>query len=762
MRFVFDSSDECTVVHSALYSCLRAVFGLSVAGVLVAVFSCMLVYQLLSHERKKMYWEQLELRCRSLYAGPQPPQPPPLANGNTQLSIIGTPRNRACRCCEQCHSHRSILQPGYSWDNDNRFWPPIPGSGGNFYSPNPGADEHLIATHTMPQTGMRTHRPGWSWPRLPWQRNESQRFSHTPSSPDSQYGFSNQLTRLDNTNLMQAHGAYTVINGSQHYSIWGPPPPYSDPNSPARRVRYQYNHPIQCQQIVDSTTMPEPFQQQQLQSIAVLECHQHNAITDTHGIEQVCQLQTQSSHRGKKHSAIEANDNYENTTPSDSDNQRENQSNTLPFRRAKRKVYGSAKGIGTNQSTSRGNIQNVFDSKQNMNSMHRECTGHREIPSCSNNSHYEKQITESNVGGGVENSGFQSVDENKIFEPAESEVYFADVSSCCNNSVKNDHFYDETNRINKNRVDENEEYLPQRFGKRETSVQNYDKSTSLNAHQNNATLLRSSQIQKDLSCESMCSMESGEKTDFTDLSPITPNAAYSLQYPMQDSNSQRGSNNNNKKHYQQQTKQLSPLKSTEQTSLLDTSSNFVASSPYASNEQTQEAHRRSTKNLPEILLNSDSPDEDTNRIMTPKKATVTSTVSGNQNSNNSISPYHEDLDGCSSYNEHHHHYRPHHQSLSSSSPQHPYLSANLQIQSGTSLNITPRKRQQQHQQRSSVSTSENSIIHNLSDRDIGLLYGDKRRETGFMNRDYANAVNDTNQLSPDNEWADHKNGDRRL
>lgn len=38
-RFVFDSADECTVVHNALYSCLRAIFGISVAGVLVAVFS---------------------------------------------------------------------------------------------------------------------------------------------------------------------------------------------------------------------------------------------------------------------------------------------------------------------------------------------------------------------------------------------------------------------------------------------------------------------------------------------------------------------------------------------------------------------------------------------------------------------------------------------------------------------------------------------------------------------------------------------------
>lgn len=47
VRFVFDATADCSVVHGALYSCLRAVFGLSVAGVFVAVFSCMLVYQLL-------------------------------------------------------------------------------------------------------------------------------------------------------------------------------------------------------------------------------------------------------------------------------------------------------------------------------------------------------------------------------------------------------------------------------------------------------------------------------------------------------------------------------------------------------------------------------------------------------------------------------------------------------------------------------------------------------------------------------------------
>lgn len=47
MRYVFDSTPDCEVIHGALYTCLRAMFGLSVTGILVCIFSCMLVYQLL-------------------------------------------------------------------------------------------------------------------------------------------------------------------------------------------------------------------------------------------------------------------------------------------------------------------------------------------------------------------------------------------------------------------------------------------------------------------------------------------------------------------------------------------------------------------------------------------------------------------------------------------------------------------------------------------------------------------------------------------
>lgn len=46
LRYVFEGTANCEVIHGVLYSCLRALFGLSVIGILVCIFSCMLVYQL--------------------------------------------------------------------------------------------------------------------------------------------------------------------------------------------------------------------------------------------------------------------------------------------------------------------------------------------------------------------------------------------------------------------------------------------------------------------------------------------------------------------------------------------------------------------------------------------------------------------------------------------------------------------------------------------------------------------------------------------
>lgn len=91
--------------------------------------------------------------------------------------------------------------------------------------------------------------------RLPWSRSRG-----PAPSPDSNYGFHTQ-TRPTETNVETGTGPYSVFNSqsSGPYSVlnapnapytpstasysvletpvplWGPPPPYSDPNSPARR-----------------------------------------------------------------------------------------------------------------------------------------------------------------------------------------------------------------------------------------------------------------------------------------------------------------------------------------------------------------------------------------------------------------------------------------------------------------------------------------------------------------------------------------------
>ncbi|XP_061381355.1 uncharacterized protein LOC116776234 isoform X3 [Danaus plexippus] len=240
VRCVFEGVSDCGVVHGALYWCLRGVFALSVSAVLVCIFSCMLAYQLLSHERKKMYWEQLELRCRSLYRAPTTGR----ASGQQDRS------QNTCSCCTQCHT----TQPAWDFSVQHRFW--APGRIGNLYSPNPG-------------TGRKTSP--WSW--FPWPRGNSQnsRCMNVPQSGDSAYGFCeteaspnpaqpydersypqnqfhrqtpafNQATAAFNQNpstFNQNPANFGQGSSFQGYAegfegsldgqtgVWGPPPPYS-------------------------------------------------------------------------------------------------------------------------------------------------------------------------------------------------------------------------------------------------------------------------------------------------------------------------------------------------------------------------------------------------------------------------------------------------------------------------------------------------------------------------------------------------------
>lgn len=117
------------------------------------------------------------------------------------------------------------------------------------------------------QNPIQTQRPGWSWPRFPWQRNDSHRFRQAPSSPDSQYGFPANIARLDDANMLQS---YALINNSNHFGLWGPPPPYSDPNSPIRHTRYQFN---QCHQLADPlNSVIESMQTTAQPAVANLDC----------------------------------------------------------------------------------------------------------------------------------------------------------------------------------------------------------------------------------------------------------------------------------------------------------------------------------------------------------------------------------------------------------------------------------------------------------------------------------------------------------
>uniref|UniRef100_A0A1B6DWH9 Uncharacterized protein n=1 Tax=Clastoptera arizonana TaxID=38151 RepID=A0A1B6DWH9_9HEMI len=416
-RYVFSSTPDCEVIHGALYSCLRALFGISVTGILVCIFCCMLVYQLLSHERKKMYWEQLELRCRYLY-GQAPTQ-----MQNTPNVLPNTQTTQHCACCQQFRYQQDVI----AWESsNNRFW--TPGHVGNLYSPNPVGEECNLATSTPSRTSS-----GWSWRRLPWSRQSGDPVSHSAisqqrdsggyhrplncSSPDSQYGFSvSQNGGIATVSTRTA--SYTMIDpvtqlnppGCQVYQ-WGPPPPYSNPNSPSRR-------PL-CP--------PGP--------------HHHHCDGGVRAGKE--------SRQGDNY--VNANIDAEEAAGDEGSSSvfsNDDSCLALTLRIPSRKT-----DIPPSSSTS------SVKSNPNPNSVGGECSHHQRSCVRQEIKSFPKRDDNINIGNckGCRVSPRlkhlqvkpQSQIENpmrkQVQELTESEVYFADVSSCCNVSVKNDSMsiYDE-------------------------------------------------------------------------------------------------------------------------------------------------------------------------------------------------------------------------------------------------------------------------------------------------------------------------------
>jgi len=256
LRYVFAAAPNCEVIHGTIYSCLRAMFGLSVIGILVSIFSCMLVYQILSHEKKKKYLAELNSRCRTLYQRP--------GLNQSHHSHSQYTRGRYADNTQLCH---------YPWELNNRL---CNGMSGNLYTPTP---EHSISTisttiNTTPSENVNSRGQecndsgfaNWRW--LPWNRknisnNNShlihsqsdsmgvhQRSNATARPPHWRYSHSDAIYGFRPPALQNSRETMSSYSVTGQYNrglpgmdlgqidslsnlLWGPPPPYSHPPSTA-------------------------------------------------------------------------------------------------------------------------------------------------------------------------------------------------------------------------------------------------------------------------------------------------------------------------------------------------------------------------------------------------------------------------------------------------------------------------------------------------------------------------------------------------
>lgn len=241
-------------------------------------------------------------------------------------------------------------------------------------------------------------------------------------------------------------GGYTVLTDRQGAYLWGPPPPYSNPDSPARRGG-----------------VPSPARYH----------HSHHHLHHPHTHLNHCQMndenqQHECQHRPRSRpqlTNLPTKDNYENTpepehcqhsteSAENTDNSCNSDRNTLPVRKTKKRMdISSVKSVNQNFRT---NIQNIFTQQTCSQNFDETTETNGEA------NHYQEPnlpTNETQTGSpenkkcrflprlqGVENPAFQTQENNpagspqkaQAQEPTESEVYFADVSSCCNISVRND------------------------------------------------------------------------------------------------------------------------------------------------------------------------------------------------------------------------------------------------------------------------------------------------------------------------------------
>lgn len=265
-------------------------------------------------------------------------------------------------------------------------------------------------------------------------------------------------------------------------------------------------------------------------------------VGETHSVEQIRATPTHTiNHRIKNRlNAFKAKDTAEAATLSDSDTQRDSMhSNTLPFRKARKKIENGAKSInGSNQSTSRVNVQNIFSSTQNIGSRLTDNNGgsggsdgigggssglriapmqHDNIPGCSsaNFSMHTMKMRNSSHGG-VENTGYQSM---------EDIIGRTQMMNYASNSAEQQLSANGRDMFTRSRLTFHNRADYDKFGSFNTNVQAFA-SLSPHNHSGVNSNNNSHSLPKDLTRYSICSAES-EKTEYTDVSPmLTPSTPY--------------------------------------------------------------------------------------------------------------------------------------------------------------------------------------------------------------------------------------------
>lgn len=294
----------------------------------------------------------------------------------------------------------------------------------------------------------------------------------------------------------------------------------------------------------------------------------HHVHHHMHAHEVHCQMNEDNEFRNSQDFARRSRqqcnkDNYENTAESqqqsndnsestDTSSYADRTSHTLPVRKLKKRVDISSVKSVTQSPNNKTNVKNVFPTYAEEQQKVEECKYHEPIETNKSNDNQQCRFLPRLQG--VENAAFQQ--ETQKMEPTESEVYFADVSSCCNISVRNDHdssLYDEAldttqkprlislqcihkkpidvdknnailqtfqENISSSTATEDEDYLAHRMGKKQMSTRSrLPLPLPLNdgdANKDNCN------IPKDPSQNSICSSVQTPMTETTDDGSITP------------------------------------------------------------------------------------------------------------------------------------------------------------------------------------------------------------------------------------------------